>query len=386
VLVAAAGLVALVAGPGGRREVLAVAAVALGSGMGWAGVTPLSQSTDELAHAAYVQAFAELGHPPRDVRNTGEVSEELGCWATLTRFEAIRFYQPERPPWRPPAGDPCAGADPRKDAAQYQAVQPPAYYSMAMLGYRAAKLGDRPLPDRLLLSRLVSVLLAAVTVVSAFLLVREAFPGSPWPARAAALTAGLQPVLIFNHSVINSDALVIASTTAIAAVLARIWRRGPSLGRALSLGALLALGILAKINFLIVVPCAGAVQLLLWLRWTSVPLRRRALLLAVTWTAALVPALGYAVASQAIWEPSVQDEARVAPPVDADKRRMASHVWQTFLPPLPFMNDLFPAASARGRRHAVRTTTRRVVERLRDRRAMVDAHRPRRRRWWPSAR
>jgi 4-amino-4-deoxy-L-arabinose transferase-like glycosyltransferase len=213
---------------------------------------------------------------------------------------------------------------------------------MAMLGYRAAKLGDRPLPDRLLLSRLVSVLLAVVTVVCAFLLVREAFAGSPWPARAAALAAGLQPVLIFNHSVINSDALVIASTTAIAAVLARIWRRGPSLGRALAFGALLALGILAKINFLIVVPCAVAVQLLLWLRWTSVPLRRRALLLAVSWTAAVVPALGYAVASDAIWEPSVQDEARVAPPVDADKLRMASHVWQTFLPPLPFMNDLFP--------------------------------------------
>jgi hypothetical protein len=341
-LAALGGLVALVAAPAGRREVLAVAVLALGSGMSWAGVTPLFQATDELAHAAYVQALAELGHPPRQKKNTGEVSAEMACWADFVRLEKARFYHPEHPPWRRHAGDPCAGMDRRKDAAQYQAVQPPAYYAMASAGYRVGNVLDRPLPDRLLLTRLVSVLLAAVTVLSVFLLVREVLPASPWPARAAALAVGLQPVLMFNVSFINSDALVVATTAVIAAVLARTWRRGPTLPHGLLVGGLLALGALSKINFLLLVPCVVAVQAVAVLRWSALPLRRRGLLLAASWATALVPVLAYLSLGESIWESEVQDQAGVAPPVHVSKTDMASFVWQSFLPPLPFMDDRFP--------------------------------------------
>jgi hypothetical protein len=341
-IAALGGFVALVLAPPGRRALLAVAVMALGSGMSWAGVTPLFQATDELAHAAYVQAMGELGHPPRQKNNTGEVSPEMGCWADVVRLDKARFYHAEHPPWQRPDTDPCAGADPRKDAAQYQAVQPPAYYAMAMAGYSAGKALDRPLPDRLLLARLVSVLLAVITVLSGFLLVREALPGSPWAARAAALGAALQPVMMFNLSVINSDALVVTTAAVIAVVLARIWRRGPTLRRALLLGGLLALGALSKISFLLLVPCVIAVQLVAVLRWSTVSFRRRALLLAATWAAALVPALAYVTVGDAVWESSVQNDAGVAPPVAVSRTRIASFVWQAFLPALPFMEDRFP--------------------------------------------
>lgn len=347
-LAALAGMVAVVRRPARRRErslrreVLAVGVLALGSGALWAGLTPLFQATDELAHVAYVQAFAELGHPPAEKANSGEVSEELSCWTEVLRLDRIRFQHAERARWTRAGKDPCAGFDRRKDAALYQGVQPPAYYAMAMAAYEAGSLLDRPLPDRLLLARLVSALLAALTAISAFLLVREALPASPWPARGAALAVGLQPVLMFNHSTVNSDALVFAAATAIAAVLARAWRRGPTLRQSLLVGALLAVGVLAKITFLLVVPPAIALQVVVWLRRSGAPVRRRAALLAATWAVALVPALVYAAFADAIWEGSVQEETAVAPPADAARGQMASYVWQAFLPPLPFMEDQFP--------------------------------------------
>lgn len=342
ILIALAGLILLFRPGGSRREIVAVAVLTFGSAATWSGITPMMQSSDELSHAAYVQVFAELGHPPRDRSNSGEVPEEMACWATVTRLQLARHYQTERPPWRRSGEDPCAGMNRKKDAAQYQAAQPPAYYAMAMLGYRTAAVLDRPLPDRLLLARLISALLAALTVVGSFLLVREAFPASPWPARAGALAAGLQPVMMFNHGVINSDALVFATTAAIAAVLARTWRRGPTLRRALLLGALIGLGLLAKITFILVVPIAIAVQLFTHLRRRELPLRRRLGLVAAGWGTALVPALAYLFLGSAIWEPDAQEEAHISPPTAVGKLRLASYVWQAFLPPLPFMEDEFP--------------------------------------------
>ncbi len=341
-------LAVLVRGASGRRELLAVALLAFGSAGTWSGITPLFQASDELSHAAYVQVFSELGHPPRDRSNTGEVPEEMACWAHTTRFGLTRFFDAERPAWRRAPKDPCEGQNRRKDAAQYQSAQPPAYYAMARAGYEAASALDRPLPDRLLLSRLISALLAAITVLSVFLLVRDAFPQAVWPARAAALAAGLQPVMMFNHGVINSDALVFSVSAAVAAVLARAWRRGPTLRRAVLLGALLGLGLLAKITFLLVVPLALAVQVLIWLRAREVPLGRRALLLGATWATALVPAVAYVLLGDAIWEPAEQDEARVSAPVNTSKLRIASYVWQSVLPPLPFMEDVFPGARPPG--------------------------------------
>lgn len=337
-LAALGGLLALLAG---RRELLAVAVMAFGSAATWSGVTPMFQASDEPSHAGYVMVFAELGHPPRDRSNTGELPEEMGCWGAVTRFQTARFFHTERPLWKRPQGDPCAGTDRRKDAAQYQAAQPPAYYLLARGGYELGSALDRPLPDRLLLARLVSALLAALTVLSAFVFVREALPEPPWAARAGAVAAGLQPVMMFNHAVINSDALVFALATALAAVLARTWRRGITARRALLIGGLLGLGAVTKLTFLLVVPLAAGVQLLVWLRRRELPLRRRAGLLAASWGLALIPPLLYVLLSASIFEPDVQEEASITAPSPGGKLRVASYIWQAFLPPLPFMDDAF---------------------------------------------
>ena len=344
-LLTAGALAALLAG---RRELLAVAVLAFGSAATWSGITPLFQASDELSHAAYVQVFGELGHPPRDRRNTGKVPEELACWALFARLNEARFFEPERPPWTLPRRDPCAGTERKRDAAQYQAIQPPAYYALATAAYEVGSALGRPLPERLLLARLISALLAAMTVVSAFLLVREAFPRSPWPARAGALAAGLQPVMMFNHGTINSDALVFATAAGAAAVLARIWRRGPTPGRGLLLGALLGIGAIAKITFLLVIPIALAALVVILLMHRQAPLTRRALLLGATLAMTAAPPLLYALLGDAIIEPSVQSEDEFALGIAGSRQLVASYVWQSMLPPLPFMEDLFPNAPPPG--------------------------------------
>jgi 4-amino-4-deoxy-L-arabinose transferase-like glycosyltransferase len=117
-----------------------------------------------------------------------------------------------------------------------------------------------------------------------------------------------------------------------------------TLRRALLIGGLLGVGTLAKITFLLVVPLVVVVQLLIWLRRRELPLRRRAGLLAASWGVALIPPLLYTLRSAAVFEPGVQEEAGVKPPVGEDKLELASHVWQSFLPRLPFMNDLYGGA------------------------------------------
>lgn len=245
-----------VVGVGVGREGVLCFVVAFSIGACWAGITPAFEKTDETAHFAYVQAFAELGHPPRQFVDDGDLSQELTCWYNGLGIPHYRFFTAERPPWtagaRRALDRQCAGLSPRFEGAMYMAFQPPAYYLLAAGAYKAG--GGLALPTRLLFARLVSVLLAALAVVFTYLLVLEVIPGSVWPARAAAFSLALQPVFMFNESGVNPDAMLVAIASAIALLAARAWRKGLSLRRALSLGALVGLGVLSKTNFLALLP------------------------------------------------------------------------------------------------------------------------------------
>jgi hypothetical protein len=344
VLVALGGTVALASLGNGmrvRRELAIVALIAFGSGTLWVSLTPFLESTDELAHSAYVQAIGELGHPPRELADAGGVSDELACWATTTRLLQVRFFVDERPPWRAPSQDRCPNRSKKADSAQHQAVQPPAYYAMAAVGYKAAELSGGTLPDRLLMARLVSVLLAAASAIAVFLLVREAFLTSPWPARAAAFALTLQPIITFNMSMVNSDVLVVTVTSWIALVLVRAWRRGPSRARALALGALLVLGLLAKLNFLVVLPVAIAAQVVVWLRRGTSPVGERVRQLLLSFGVAAAGFATYAAVNSVAWDRAVRFQENVHPELSPNAREMVSYVWQTFFPRLPFMQKFW---------------------------------------------
>ncbi len=325
-----------------RRELIVVAVLAVGAGAVWAGITPIVEKTDETAHFAYVQAFAEFGHPPTQFADTGLLSDEFACWYNGLGVIHWRFLDEERPPWsanlRRSLDHSCAKASPKYNGAMYMAFQPPAYYALAAGAYKLAV--GASLPTRLLFARLVSVLLAALAVVFTYLLVRELICGSLWPARAAALAVALQPVFMFNESGVNPDALMVAVASAIAFIGARAWRKGLTLRRALALGALVGLGVISKTNFLALIPSVLLLAVALW--WGGAPSERRTRakrLAAGAIVAGMIFGV-YAVVNDLAWHRGLRYRDESYGGSGGSLHRLAEFTWQFFLPRLSEMRNL----------------------------------------------
>lgn len=336
-----AGSIVLLRSPRGRsrrREVLIVFITALGAGTFWASITPALQKTDEIAHFAYVQAFAELGHPPTQLVNTGTLSPQFQCWYDGLQGGSYLFRQTERPPWSTTntrrLKRSCDHLSPVYDGAEYQAPQPPLYYGLGALAYRIGS--GLPLPSRLLLVRLASALIGAVLVVLSYLLVRELVPRSRWAPRIGALAVALQPVVMFNLSGVNPDGLFSVATVAVLLLAARAWRRGLSWPAALGMGLLAGVGLLSKVNFLTVLPSLALVGIAVW--WGTSPSGRRRRALQLAAGAAITPALFgvYALVNAKVWHrggtvATIHSNGSVV--------RLLTFIWEFFLPRLPGMHN-----------------------------------------------
>ena len=333
-----------------ERDLVAVVVLTLATGALWAGITPAFQKTDEPAHFAYVQTVATLGHPPQVLNDAGDASAELGCWMGGLQTQSFRFYPAERPIWTTGTvtslDHACGGLSPKLNAAMYQSTQPPAYYLLAAGAYDLASASS--LPTRLLFVRLFSVLLAAIAVALTFLMVREVIPRSRWAARAGALALALQPIFMFTESGVNSDVLVVAVAAAIALVIARAWRHGFTVTRALTLGALTGLGVLSKLNFLTLVPSIGLLALAVWWSSNARSGRRERLLSTARLAGGALLALGiyglYVLVNNDVWHRGAAGQgASLATSVGAggSLHRLVDFVWQFFLPRLPGKPKLF---------------------------------------------
>jgi 4-amino-4-deoxy-L-arabinose transferase-like glycosyltransferase len=158
-----------------------------------------------------------------------------------------------------------------------------------------------------------------------------------------------QPVFGFISAGVTPDALLFATSAALFFVLARVFRRGLTTGRALALGAVLAIGVLAKLNFVALVP--GALLGLGLLALRARP-RRRALPSAGVAVGVLgVAALGYIALNRLVWDRSAWGGGIEAAATNATGgpagapaiglTEQLSYTWQLYLPKLPFMNDQF---------------------------------------------
>jgi 4-amino-4-deoxy-L-arabinose transferase-like glycosyltransferase len=342
VTVLAAGLLMSAAGHGRGRESALVAVMAFAIGAAWAGITPMAEKTDETPHFAYVQAFAELGHPPTQFADTGLLSPEFACWYSGLGVIHWRYFDEERPPWsaqgRRSLDRSCAAASPKYNGAMYMAFQPPAYYALAAGAYKLAV--GASLPTKLLFARLVSVLLAALAVVFTYLLARELIRESLWPARAAALAVALQPIFMFNESGVNPDALMVAVASAIALVGARAWRKGLSTRRALGLGALVGLGVVSKTNFLALIPSVLLLAGALW--WGAGRQERSARAKRLAAGAVIAGAIFgvYALVNDLVWHRGLRYRDESYGGSGGSLHRLAEFTWQFFLPRLSEMNNL----------------------------------------------
>ncbi|MBA2637503.1 MAG: DUF2142 domain-containing protein [Solirubrobacterales bacterium] len=318
--------------------------------LAWALIVPPFHVPDETGHVAYVQRLAETGRVPRPV--TGEaLSSEQRAVMNASQFSSV-FGNPDgKPPWSDPEAAQLEAVLtqglPRDDGGAYSASanNPPLYYLLQAPVYHVAG-GD--LLDRLHAMRLLSALLAGITVLGVFLFVRELLPGSRGLAVVGALAAAVQPTFAFISAGVNNDVLLFAAAAWLFFCLARAFRVGLTPGLGLGIGAAVAVGLLGKLTFAGLVPGVAFGLLVIALRD---PRRRRAGLVALGLAAAVaLLALGtYLVALQTVWDrplfAGVVAESREGPggaPAGFNVPEFLGYLWQFYLPRAPFMTDQFP--------------------------------------------
>jgi hypothetical protein len=337
------------------RGALLCAVVAFANALVWSFVTPPFHVPDEGGHIAFVQYLAEKGGIPD---NTGAATfslEESALYDQL-HFNGVVGANRDRTVWselqqrgvdaitrRPPSS--VGGGGPVGNSGQ-----PPLYYALEAGVYLVSPWQN--LLDRIALMRVLSCLMAALTVLMVFLFLRELFV-EPWTWTVGALAVAFQPLFGFISSGVNPDALLFTASAALFFTLARAFNRGLTPRRGAAIGACLALGALAKLNFLAIVP--GGLLGLALLLWRNRSAGRRA---AVRGVAAATGVLAAAVAAvvalnlfvwdRGVWGADVGAAATSAaggtgPGAPAlTLREQISYTWQLYLPRLPFMTKQFP--------------------------------------------
>lgn len=323
------------------------AAIALVNAVVWSLVVPPLHVPDESSHVTYVQYLAEEGRPPKGAPLPTFSTEQQRAM-DLVRFETVVYNGSARPPWTSVQDAAIhaelAGALPRDNGggASNVSSNPPLYYAAAAVPYRLASSGD--FLARVQWMRLVSVLLAGLTVLLSFLFVREVLPGTPWAWTVGGLAAAFQPVLGFMSAGVNNDNGLFAAAAATFLVLARMFRRGVTVRRGWALGAVLVLGLGSKVNMVGLLP--GVAVALAILTWRAGPGRRTALRAAGVAAGTVAAAgLAYLVLVKTVWDRALFAGAGSVTETPQGKtfsyREMAGYLWQFYLPRLPFQTDQF---------------------------------------------
>ena len=229
------------------------ALIAFMNATAWALIVPPFQGKDETDHFAYVAQLAEDGSLP-------EASGYTGRWPaeeTLV-LQALHYNEVRHSPGTPAIStegeqktlEEALGAGASTQGVGQAGIassEPPLYYALQAAPYA---LGSPNVLAQLQLMRLLSALFAAMTALFTFLFLREILTGAPWAATIGALCVALQPAFAFVSGSVNPDSMLYAVAAAVFYCLARAFRRGLTVRRAVVLGGLLAVGFLTKLNFI----------------------------------------------------------------------------------------------------------------------------------------
>jgi 4-amino-4-deoxy-L-arabinose transferase-like glycosyltransferase len=242
--------------------------IALVNSAVWGFVVPPFQVPDEIAHFGYSQYLAEHGSVPPKAgvpeysREEQIVLQELHFVLTigkpslrgvLTPAENRAMHEAIAANREPSDG---GGTDSITD-------QPPLYYALTAVPYWLSPSGE--ILARLQAIRLLSALLAALTVLAVFMFLRELFPRSPWAWTTGALVAAFQPMFDFISAGVQGDNLLFCVSAWLLFLLLRTYKRGLDGRSGLAIGLVTLAGLLTKLNFIGLVPgVALAMALLLW--------------------------------------------------------------------------------------------------------------------------
>ena len=308
----------------------------------WSFITPPFQVPDEPAHFAYVE---ELVHAGRTPTSNGETyaSDEMTAlravgWADVKRKPENRTIasRSEQRKLERELASPAGSSHKGVGAAGVAASQPPLYYTLEAIPYKLGSSGG--VLAQLQLMRLLSALLAGVTVLFVFLFLREALPALPWTWTLGALCGALAPLLASDSSGVNPDALLFVVSAASFYCLARAFQRGLTPRLAAATGGVIALGLLTKLNFVGLVPGLALGLVLLALRARHSDARAlRLLALAVALAAA--PVCVYLLVNALSGRAALGSAAKivVSPTHSRSFTGELSFIWQLYLPRLPGM-------------------------------------------------
>ncbi len=314
----------------------------------WAVLVPPFQVPDEPQHFAYVQYLAETGKPPPSTPGAVFSPEETTALNALEFNRAVQNPQ-GRPPWttlqatsiertlNQPLGRLSQGG------LSNATNNPPLYYALSVIPYKLASHSD--LLDRLFAMRLLSVLLACVTVLFVYLFLRELLPGTPWAWTAGALAVAFQPLFAFDSSGVNNDAALFAASAALFFGLARAFRRGLTTRRALGIGLAAGLGTVSKVTIVGLLPGIAIGLLVLIVRQSRRGAGRASAIAGGAATAiAALPVGAYLVLNRTSWARAAwtgNQLATTAPGQGHSVREFLSYLWQFYLPHMPWMRTHF---------------------------------------------
>lgn len=311
------------------------ALVALVNGVAWSLLVPPYQVPDENAHVAYVQYIAEAGNLPVRVAGEPYSVEQQEVLTYLHLYDVIGRVN-NRPPITAKETRLLREAEaqdlsPVGPDANNATENPPLYYALAAVPYLVTP--SSHLLDRVVVIRLLSAVLFALTTIAVFLFVRETLPSAPWVWPLAGLLTALEPMAGFLAGGVTPDALLIAVSALALLGAARCLRRGPTVANTTLL-------VLATIACALTKPVGvgfvpGAAVALLG----ALVLHRDRLRGLATGLAVGGAALGlYVAVTHTVLERTA--EAAGLPPGEHALPERLSYIWQLYLPRLPFQLDL----------------------------------------------
>jgi 4-amino-4-deoxy-L-arabinose transferase-like glycosyltransferase len=324
------------------------ALVAFLSALAWSFFIPPFHVPDENAHAAYAQYVGEEGTPPKHgfaglSPQENDTLGALGFYATIGNQKVRVLTGPQLQQRLDQVERDNPSPVSRSDAGS-ATNNPPLYYTFAAAVYDIAP--GKGLVDKLQWMRVLSALLAAVTVFCTFLFVRELLPGSPWAWPLGALAVAFQPVFGFIAGGVQVDNGLDACVAALMLAIAVALRRGLTVWRGAAIGLALAAGLLVKTTMIAFAPAAAVAVLVAAFRARE-DTRKALIGMAAAAVGLGLPLLIFVGLSTEVWHRPIAGAAdaiantkTVASP---NLREQLVYLWQSYLPRLPFMKNEFPS-------------------------------------------
>jgi hypothetical protein len=318
----------------------------------WGVVVPPFQVPDEIAHFGYAQYLAETGKPPPQGPGAQYSAEEQDALGALDFFSVIGRPQmrgilttaQDRDLRAVLATHPSPVGE---GGASSITSQPPLYYALEAVPYWLSPSHD--ILTRLALMRLLSALIAACTVLTVFMFLRELFPETPWTWTVGALAVAFQPTFNFIAAGVQGDNLLFLASALTFLMLLRAYRRGLTMRRSVAIGSVVAVGVLAKLTFIALLPgIALALALLAWRAWPAS--RRNAVRAAATAVGvAAAPVALYALLNVIAWHRGTPTAGGVAGATNSalpgggavTLPETLDYIWELYLPRLWFMHHAY---------------------------------------------